>query len=421
MRRVNLQGDGVLNPSRVTYATLVVLSALVGILLAPTRSFAVSKPDTTKAFFVIVKDTPEQFLAKGTWSSVDRTDPPNGFSQPLPNYTIPGTLNWTFLLSKTITNWKIIPPTPMHDNGGNNVLGYIEGFHNVGPHPSVDVDPNVLPRVSASGDPSIDIYFDRKKPTILTAQNARLHPTTTSPKHWDHYGFKQEATAMEGKVDHGPHKVAGPTVVSAKHTMSKTEASLFGPTSGSSTGGGGRVGFNGATGRLTIHFGTLNIFNSAGSIAPGIAARYSGDPILNGTIPDVVLQYLGPTGDGGYRFGSAVDSLSDPEGQIKIVAGFSEYLIYNTSRTGLIDSYAIFDTMTTADIGGTCASTFLSDFVSGNVTGEGLPEAVWLQLQGTCLTFRTATNLATITAGFTTSASNIPATVVISGSYITTP
>lgn len=406
---------------KLSHVTLALVFVVLGAVQAQAPSFGASRPDTTRAFFVVVTDTPEQFLANGTWSSVDRTDPPNGFSEPLPNYTIPNTVNWTFKIGKTIINWKIGQPPPLHDNGGHGVVAYLEGFHMHGPHPTVDVDPDTLPRISSTGDPNRDIPFERRKPTILTAQGAKQHPTTSSEKHWDHYGLRQEATAIEGKVDKGPDKVVGPTVVTAKHTKKEKESSLFGSTTGSSSASGGRVSYDAPTGRLTIHFGTLNIFNRTGSIVPGIAPAYAGDPILNGTIADVSLQYLGPTGDGGYRFGGAADSLSDPEGQTGIRGSFSEYLIYNTSRTGIIDSYAIFESLTTADVGGSCASTFLGDFVQDNVTGETLPQPLWLQLQGTCLTFRTPSNLALITAGFTASASNVPATVVIAASRTAGP
>lgn len=362
---------------------------------------------------VIVKDTREEFRAIG---SMTTTNPDTLFVVGA-NLTIAG-VNWTFILSHDSGGWRtdnVVPPAPQ--NGANDAKISLDGTHLHGPHPPPavpsDVDPNFLDEAVSK---TADIPFNKNRD--LAAYERTVHPTT-GVKHHDHYSVKQECTALYGSP---PNLLTGPTQVNAKHTgTSERPRTTVGLTTGSSSGAGSRVSYDAGTGQLTIHSGAMDILNRTGILNPGIGPEYLIDPLLNCQIGDVVLQFLGTTLDGGYRFGAGNVSLFDPQGELAIEGNFSEYLIYDTGLIGLIDSYASFDAMGTAHGGETCRSTAMDDLVDINMFGETLPHAMWLGIQALLLTFTTSGNLVGMTGGFTLSLFDVPATVAMTAGFSPEP
>lgn len=362
------------------------------------------RADETVWDFDIIDDLPEKFKASGTLTSVDRSVPPNHF---LPDNTaeIVG-VNWQFSFHNLNWDWRILPTAV--DNASHQSSVHLSGDHLHGPHPTKDLDPNLLEEANSD---TANAAFG--KPAVsLTASNRVPHPAAPRP-HWDVYSIRNNVTALQGP----DHMMTGPFEIKARHTAVEAESTitheLVKLVMGSTSASGGKVSYDAGSGQLTIHFGALDILNSAGSVSPGIETEFVGDPVLNTSIGDMTIPLFGPTGDGGYRFGGTELNLLDPERELSFRGGFSEYVIRNTSRAGPFDSFAIFDSLTIVDAG-KCASAFADEFSATNVMGESIPDAEWLAIQGICLVFVTPQSLATLTGGFAFSVFDVPATVAIS-------
>lgn len=409
------------------------ISLILGIVLsASTIAWEATAQDQVDGRVIFLREDSGPcwgtFRATGIFTTIDQVLGPPWPAIAGPPFAVAGA-DWRFELRHRVQDWDILPAAG--NEGGDDVQISISGEHTNGPHkpnPPGDIDPNLLPEKSS--DP-VDIIFmglvirnaagdiiGRGVPVRVTAQGREKHPTAALGDHTDVYGVQSWISTLPAMAppDPGPgNAVAGPFIIAAKHTKNSKESLPFQLTMGSSSSAGSMVSYDAQAGLLSFVVGPIDILNGTGFIGAGIDPQYSSDPILSTQVIATAVQFQGIAPDGRFKFGGGHVQLVDPGQQMTFNGAFSEYLIEETSRTDTLTSYALFDTLRTADVLDDCISEFLEDFENVNLFGHGITESEWTSLQGIDFAFSTAIDLVQLTSGFTQSAFNIPATYVVCG------
>lgn len=299
------------------------------------------------------------------------------------------------------------------------VTSRIKGSHNVAvDNDPAELDTNLLPLVI--GNKPRD--FSSAYPKLLHTARIVDHPNAG---HFDYYYVRFMNTSVWQRGD--SLGFGGRVRVVAKHLWRVpsvlqrlySNVSLMAARGGGSTrSSGSSISYDAATHMISFSPGTIDVMDGEGCQSGTIAPEYVGDPALACSllISDIEV-FLPQNSEGTYTCSGGSVQLIDTAGRFALEAIFDEFIIGNSSLSNSVNTLGIFTQTSdyndedTTQIDSVPVSVFLDDFVSVNCGGEGVDN--WNNLS-TGLSFTTETDLATVTAGFTVSAT-VPADIYIGG------
>ena len=378
------------------------------LVLASARP-AVADDVATASLMTIATDDAEYFDAVGSFFTIDD----DGVVVPVPK-TINGATelpidgaNWDIWLSHEVLNWMLVFGGP----GADDAKICIRGRHNVAPHAGEPV-PNELPRKCGPvfGE---DLGFGPPGWVRVVGWH-QAHG-----QHWDHYAVRTEWDAVE---DPGgtAHRIGSEiTRVQAGHTLKPDDSFRWKYSMATVALDGSSVSYDAVSGVLSFSGGPIGILDSDGGRTGTIDPLYAGDPVLNAPISVTPIQFQGIDPDGRYRFSGGTLSLVDPSGNFGLQGTFSEYLIDDTSQDEPLTSFGLLEEIEV--FGVNALPPFLEDFVDVNVFRDGVDPIQSSWVPGVDFAFVTSTNLVDLTAGFTTSAFDVPATIYCTGNVVALP
>lgn len=383
------------NPVQVVLATLL-LPALPGLALI---LVSVAQADTSTLRIREQKDEPGFYELNAFFTTVDSDS--NGVFGPA---QIAGGTNWSWTVSHRCDAWYWgPPPAPC---GASNATITLDGTHLHGPHPE-DAPNNPLVMLAPPGE-----FVNLDSGEFVTETNAVDHPAAPET-HRDVYGF---GAWICTRRDSSQLRLTGDLRVFAQHqSRGSYDGWLKWITFGCNELPISSVAFQAGSGTLTIQGGPVNVLNRRGETTTEVDPLYAGDPILGSDLWVSQLQYLGPDGDGGYRFGPGFLEVNDPEAAHHLSGMFATYIFYERERDtdphgmGLFDRFSIRDKMESPE----GPSPFLQDFVATNLFGDELEEAEWMERAGTAVAIVPVLDLVELSNGFTQSTPWIPAAIIV--------
>ena len=364
-------------------------------------SASVHGQDTAVGPMVINRDTTVDFRADGSLTSTDNA--PLAGLNPGPNLPIIG-VNWEFQLRNRVLSWDVTG----FEQGAQNASIGLRGQHTNSPAGHGHVDPNPLPEII-----SFPIYADFGVAKRMTKSGAVHHND-----HWDGYAVETVQTAVNGVA----RSLAGAsTRIVAKHrdTERESRAELTGIGSSAGRRQPTAVSYDAGNGTLSFQIGEINVADGVGGQTGDVDPAYASDPVLGGQMSVDDLHFEGLAPDGRYQFSGGTVTIADPGGVYHFVATFGEFLIGDTSRTGVVDSYGALTSISVTDNAelADAASLLLQDFVAKNVLGTDVSEELWAGIAVNDFSFSTAINLADMTNGFSSSVSDVPADALIFANF----
>lgn len=399
MRRYDRTGTA-RERTRLSLAPSLQLLRTMVLLLAMLSAALTARSDTSSLRIREQKDELQFYLLKAVFTTVD-TDSSGVWGPP----QYPGGTHWSWSVSHRADAWYWGPPPAPF--GVSNASITLDGTHLHGPHPS-DAPNNQLDLLAPPGE-----FVQMGDGEFVTETNAVDHPA--SPEvHRDEYGFGAWICA---RGDSSQLRLTGDLRIYAQHqSRGHYDGWLKWITFGCNELPVTSVAFDAGSGTLMVCGGRITVLNREGRTDPGIDPLYAGDPLLRSDLWVSQLQYAGPNGDGGYRFGPGFVEVNDPELTHRVSGMFPGYVFYGWSRgtnphgTGLLTRLSIRDKMA-PPVG---PSPFLQDFVGTNLFGDGLEEDEWLERTGTAVAIVPVVDLVALSNGFTQSTPLIPAAIVVS-------
>lgn len=386
-----------------TLKILLTLTVSTSICLLTTAHAQAQKPEGD---IQTIQDDPEIYRAFGSLS-VSAMQQNKAFMSDF--LTIPNNLDdnqdWEFEVGYESDN--------LLENRANQVKFSLRGVHITAPHPPRgEAKNNQLPKINSSP----------VNPTFVAGSLfSRLHRWGRQEHGGDrdYYGISGNIEYVDPNNDpKGIRQLRSDDVqVFAQHktggrpSRSKLNEGAFRSTDSF-------INYDASSQTLSFVPGEIDVLDTIGGLSGSIDPNFINDPILNTTIEvsDITLQGQAP--DGRFIFGGGTISLVDPSGDFEFVATFEEFLIGDTSRDVVLDSFGIL----------TEGSSFnSSDFPSlwmDALLEETLFGATPVGFSDTFIDFSfiTEQNLVTLTNNFTQSTNGlIPAQITVSGNGTPVP
>jgi hypothetical protein len=385
------------------------------------------RADTVHGPALVVADTPTEFAAIGTLTSVDTDAPPNGVSEWL---EVLGN-NWRFKIRHSQGAPPYDPPRGAGNPGGFNQVDIaIEGGglpppapvnrfgHTTAAGPHAGETPNNIP-LTGSANPA-DVAFGRAG-ALLTIQDNVDHPPN---KHRDFYQMRTRVMALAGAfpappgLPGPPNLLSGAFQVRAAH-RAELPAQFSFPRDGqisSTAEGGSSVSFDASTGTLKFSIGFINGLTMQAGTPGTVEKSYREDPILEARWVATPIKLVEKK-DAVYRFGPGVVFIGDRQGAVRLKATFADFIIVDSTSLQPLKSFGVLEHMSIREEDGPRRSAFLDDFISRNLFAEDVPEAVWAHWNGIDFAVVTQADLVALTEKFTVSAFDVPATYILVANY----
>lgn len=366
---------------------------------------------------LIVTDTPTEFRAIGSLTTVDDDNPVNGAGGKLLKVESANNANWSFEIGH-LTG----APHYQNVNGAwhlKSVGVLLQGAraNNVGhiATPHAGEAANGLPAVTTA---------PRKRDDLEIGKRGRSRSTgglVGHGQHFDYYHLESEVAGRAGNPNAAPAPPGPPNILTgaveivAQHRAaagaggsSSEEGSFY-----SDPNGGTSVSFDARSGELRFRIGRINGLDFSGGRLHGVESRFMKDPMLDATWTVTPIRLKGLS-EGGFEFGGGEVEVNDAEGRFSILAGFDRFRIEDSTSYPLLKSYGV---LTRWEIEREplerCASPFLERFVRRNFLGDGMSAEQWRRWRGIDVAVVTQRSLAEATQGFTVSADRVPATVYL--------
>jgi hypothetical protein len=367
--------------------------------------------DTATASAVaIATDMPLEFDASGPFFTIDDDGVVPPATKTIDGATellVDGT-NWDFWLSHEVLDWM----PPAGGPGADDAMICIRGEHSVAPHAG-EAAPNPLGRVCGPPFGGEDIGFG--PPGVVRLVSGRA----AHGAHFDHYAVRTDYDAVMDVPPGTAHRLGGDTRIQAVHTENRKHSFRWSEAAGTSASSGTRVSYDAALGQLSFSVGPIDILDGDGGRTGAVDPIYAGDPVLGAQLAVSTLQFLGVLPDGRYRFSGGTLAITDPGGGFELQGRFSEYLIASTMQDEPLTSFALMDRID--GFGAPALPPFLETFTNTHLMRDGVSPQLNLKIQGVDFAFVTAVDLVAMTAGFTVSAQNVPATIYCTGNSVVDP
>lgn len=372
--------------------------------------------DTVHGPALILTDTPTDFKAIGSLTTVDDTNPVNGVGGTLLKVENQANANWSFEIGH-------ITGAPHY---GQNAQGAWE-MRNVGVQvkggrapnighiatPHAGENPNAIP-LTTSRRRSIELG-DRGR--SMTAGGFVAHA-----QHFDIFTLEARVAGVAGNANAGNAPPGPPNLLTGGFELVGLHRDALNPQRGSDSeegsfysdpNGGTWVAYDAGTKELTIHPGKINGLDFQGGRLGGVASGFTGDAMLGAAWKVSPIRLTGVSG-GAAEFGGGKVEVDDPSGRFSLRGEFKTFRIADSTSFPRLHSFGV---LSNWDIerGGDpeCASPFLEKFVRRNLLGEGMSAERWQRWNGLDLAVVTKTNLLAATDNFTVSVDKMPATVYL--------
>lgn len=378
--------------------------------------------DTVHGPALILTDTPTDFKAIGSLTTVDDTNPVNGVGGTLlkvenaVNPANPGVPHWSFEIGH-ITGaphyalnakgrWEFVSVGVQVKGGRAANIGHIATPH-------AGEAPNAIP-MTTSRRRNIEIG-DRGR--SMTAGGFVAHAN-----HFDMYTFETRVTGVQGNANPGNAAPGPPNLLTGGFELSALHRNAAAPGGGSDSdegsfysdpSGGTWISYDAKSKKLTIHPGTINGLDLQGGRLGGVASEFTGDAMLGATWTVTPLELRSVSG-GVAEFSGGDVEVTDPKGRFSLQGGFDAFHIADSTSFPRLQSFGVlsnWDIERASDPD--CASAFLERFVRRNLFGEGMSAERWARWNGIDLAVVSKANLAHVTENFTVSVEKLPATVYL--------
>ncbi len=395
---------------RIKLTAILVASWLQVIGAANTNSNAAP---VVNGLMVTTTDLPLKYDATGpvNTSNAWSNNPPADVDGPW--YGVPalappaaGGANWSFSVRHT---------AQFKSNQAVNAQLHVAGTHIQVPIPKHFEGPNALAEIATEG---INIPVNRSANVSTWGGQEHLGQ---SPPHSDYYGVV--GTKMKYTVVGATGTLGGRVDVIGRHSESTPKefqnwridstlasaSSMFNPL-------GSTVSFDALTNMLTFQPGRIDLLDQQGGMSHGVDPQFASDQLLGAFLNVSPLTLEGVESDGRFRFSGGMVNVSGLSNDISLHAAFDEYLVGDTSLQAQVDSFGLLNHGATRELPNSETPTFLEAFAHDNVLQQS-PTGGNFSDHAMALSILTAPglNLAQLTNGFTQSAWNVPADIMIGG------